>query len=82
MESLAVTEIGQSYDGEAALRDVSFSIARGTVLAVCGENGTGKLTLMKMLGRDKARQRRAIARPVGVVFARAVRQDRAHRGLP
>ncbi len=29
--------------------DVSFSAARGTVLAVCGENGAGKSTLMKIL---------------------------------
>ena len=39
MESLAVAGIGKSYDGNAALRGVSFRVDRGTVLAVCGENG-------------------------------------------
>ena len=43
MDSLSVADIGKSYDGNAALRDVSFHVARGTVLAVCGE-GKAALT--------------------------------------
>ena len=49
MKTLAVTGIGKSYDGNAALKNVSFSVERGTALAVCGENGAGKSTLMKIL---------------------------------
>jgi ABC-type sugar transport system ATPase subunit len=49
MRSLSVSGIGKSYDGNAALRDMSFHAESGTVLAVCGENGAGKSTLMKIL---------------------------------
>jgi ABC-2 type transport system ATP-binding protein len=37
------------YGGFAAVQDVSFSIARGEVVAFLGPNGAGKSTTMKML---------------------------------
>jgi len=49
MPHLAVSHIAKSYDGNPAVRDISFGVASGTVLALCGENGAGKSTLMKML---------------------------------
>jgi ABC-type sugar transport system ATPase subunit len=49
MLSLEVRHITKRYGGQAALKDVSFSVAAGQVLAVCGENGAGKSTLMNIL---------------------------------
>ncbi|MDP8904243.1 MAG: ABC transporter ATP-binding protein [Chloroflexota bacterium] len=37
-----------------ALKDVTFSVARGQVLGVLGRNGSGKTTLMKVLARVTA----------------------------
>jgi len=49
MPHLAVGNIAKSYDGNPAVRDISFAVGPGRVLALCGENGAGKSTLMKML---------------------------------
>ena len=49
MPHLAVSHIAKSYDGNPAVRDISFEVDAGRVLALCGENGAGKSTLMKML---------------------------------
>lgn len=49
MAQLEVNKIAKSYDGNPAVREISFSVSAGKVLALCGENGAGKSTLMKML---------------------------------
>ena len=46
---LDVVHVSKSFDGTAALRDVSVKAAPGRVLAICGENGAGKTTLMNIL---------------------------------
>jgi ABC-type sugar transport system ATPase subunit len=46
---LDIIHICKSFDGNAALRDVSLKAGAGRVLAICGENGAGKTTLMKIL---------------------------------
>jgi len=44
---LEVTGLAYSYHGLAAVRDVSFSVASGEVVALLGANGAGKSTTVK-----------------------------------
>ena len=49
MTALSLSHIRKSFDGNPAVRDISFSVAGGRVLALVGENGAGKSTLMRVL---------------------------------
>lgn len=46
---LSVSGISKSFPGVQALKDVQFELSRGEVLALVGENGAGKSSLMKIL---------------------------------
>ena len=46
---LKVSGISKSFPGVQALQDVQFELNRGEVLALVGENGAGKSSLMKIL---------------------------------
>ncbi len=54
---LSLRHVNKSFDGNAALRDVSLDAAPGRVLAICGENGAGKTTLMNILSGALAADR-------------------------
>ncbi len=70
------------YDSFAALRDVSFSVAPGTIVGYLGPNGAGKSTTVKILtgvirptsgtvrvaGLCPQAERRELTRRIGVVF--------------
>ncbi len=46
---LTLSHIRKSFDGNPAVRDISFAVGPGRVLALVGENGAGKSTLMRVL---------------------------------
>ena len=46
---LEVHNIGKSFGSTVAVRDLSFTLQPGEVLALIGENGAGKSTVVKML---------------------------------
>lgn len=46
---LSVDRVSKSFAGVRALRDVSFALGAGEIRALCGENGAGKSTFVKLL---------------------------------
>jgi branched-chain amino acid transport system ATP-binding protein len=49
MPLLAVSNLSKSFGGVQAVRDVSFTLGRGQLLALIGPNGAGKSTCFNML---------------------------------
>ncbi|WP_106285807.1 sugar ABC transporter ATP-binding protein [Paraburkholderia sp. BL25I1N1] len=47
---LIAQHLSKRYGGVEALRDVSFELRRGEIHGLCGENGAGKSTVVKILG--------------------------------
>jgi branched-chain amino acid transport system ATP-binding protein len=54
MTVLAVRALSKAYGGVQAVRDVSFSVAAGELLAMIGPNGAGKTTCFNMLNGQVA----------------------------
>lgn len=46
---LSVSHLSKAYGGVQAVRDVSFSVAAGEMVAIIGPNGAGKTTCFNML---------------------------------
>ena len=48
-EMIKCENVSYSYNGKAALIDVSFTLCEGDYLCILGENGSGKSTLAKLI---------------------------------
>ncbi len=48
---LLVEGLAKSYDGKQLFSDISFDISRGEHVALIGENGTGKTTILKIINQ-------------------------------
>ena len=46
---LSVRGLSKSFGGLKAVQDVSFDVARGTILGIIGPNGAGKTTVFNLL---------------------------------
>lgn len=49
MSFLNVESIKKSFGKNEVLKDISFSLERGEVLAIIGSSGSGKTTLLRCL---------------------------------
>ncbi|MEQ9606075.1 MAG: ATP-binding cassette domain-containing protein, partial [Kiloniellaceae bacterium] len=49
LPSLAVSGLSKAFGGVQAVKDVSFAVAEGELLALIGPNGAGKSTCFNML---------------------------------
>jgi ABC-type sugar transport system ATPase subunit len=50
----AISHLSRSFAGIPAVRDVSFEVQVGEIHAICGHNGAGKSTVVKMLSGQLA----------------------------
>jgi len=63
--ALAVQGISKRFGDREAVRDVSFEVAGGELLAIIGPNGAGKTTLLSILAGIQTPNSGSVAQPAG-----------------
>lgn len=63
---LSITDISKRYDTKVLFESTSFEIKRGERVAIVGDNGTGKTTLLRMINGDTDLDTGAITLGTGV----------------
>jgi ABC-2 type transport system ATP-binding protein len=63
--ALAVQGLNMHFGERHAVRDVSFDVARGELLAIIGPNGAGKTTLLTMLAGIRTPETGTVQQPPG-----------------
>lgn len=90
MSILTVENIRKSFGKTEVLKDISFSLEKGEVLAIIGSSGSGKTTLLRCLNFLETPQNGRITVDGNVLFDSndptkisdvAIRQNRLHFGL-
>ena len=57
---LSLRGVSKSYGAVTAVRDIDLDVFRGQVLAICGDNGAGKSSLIKIISGAEAATRGAM----------------------
>ena len=65
----SLREVEISYDGTAACRNVSFSLSPGDRVALCGKNGTGKSSILKLVLGEPLSYRGSFQKPGRLVVS-------------
>jgi len=80
LPAVALDGVGRAYGERVALREVSFTLARGATVAVFGANGAGKTTLLRILA-GLLRPHAGSARVLGAELPREAYRARGRIGL-
>lgn len=82
LAAVELTNIHSDYDGNPALDDLSASIPRGQITALCGANGSGKSTLLGVIAGIQPHRSGSVVRHGSPTVAIVVQHSAVTDRLP